>query len=245
MKCFRWIYAILVSIPLFLGADAVSPLDQIEISNGEIYLVKIESDKSSDELKQFKNQMINDVMYVLDYKEQMGVRLFEVFVTDPPQQKKNGMQKPPPFLVKEFKYKYLKKNTQSKIESLKIDYQPVPEQSQFNSFVVGTILLIVLLIIIAKSRPYIQRKIQLKRIKKQKSKEILQLINTASRREEYESILEQKKYIDDLFVPNEELNLLMDEIERIQYHQTWSDSELGAIESVKSKIGTLRMRNGV
>ncbi|MAZ48793.1 MAG: hypothetical protein CME65_09525 [Halobacteriovoraceae bacterium] len=230
--------------------DLVAPIDENNIiNNGEIYNVKIISDKTSEELKEFENQKINDVMWVIDFYEESGNRFFEVFVTDPPVPKKlkaNEEIKPevPAFGVSGFKYEYIKKNTQGEIETLMVNFDEVEgvNLKLLVSLVLGFfVILFVWLVYLKKTN----RKRKLKKLKKLKAIDLKEAFDKANSRSDFEKLYDERRYFIDLFQPEEELRDFFSIINRIQYKKEWSSQDMASLKKAKANIIGLRRRSGV
>lgn len=245
MKCFKFLSLFILLISQVYAKDYVAPLEVTTINNGEIYEVLVVSDKTDEELAGFVNTKINDVMFVLDFKRENENRIFEVFVTDPPQPQKNQEPTEPPFAVSGLKYEYIKKNTQGKIEYISIDY----EEALKNNWVKILISIIFILLVVAvfyffirirKSDKYI-----LKKLKKQKAKELKKQFENAKSREDFENLYNDKKYYLDLFTNHEELDEFFKRLNKVQYKKDWKEEDIKYIRDAQVDVDILRSKNGV
>jgi hypothetical protein len=240
--CFKVLLVILLSGQLY-AEDIVKPINQAVINNGEIYQAQIESSKSDEELEKFVGKKINDVMYVIDFKRSMGTRIFEIFVTDPPQQNQKK-DNAPSFLPSGFKYQFIKRNTQGDIETLEIDYNlPDFHVSWTPYYLLGALGSVVFIVLVFRKR--ILTFWTLKSLKRKKARELLGLLTAASERSDFETLLAQKKYFADLFHSDENLNKLFSMIQSIQYKRGWGEEELKALQKVKENILSLRSKIGI
>ena len=249
MRCCRLLLFLFLFSNLSISLaqnDVVAPLDDNPvISNGEIYQVKIISDRPSSELSEFKNRKINDVMWVMDYFEQDGQRIFEVFVTDPPAPKKNQTEPEKPlFGVTGFKYEYQQKNTQGQIESLVVNFT---EKEKFNiklAIGISLVILVALIVGLIYWRKTARTR-KLKRLKNKKAAELIELFDKAKSREDFEEIYDERKYYLDLFSEDSELRKLFNTINQIQYRKEWNIEDLRILTKLKNEIMQLRRRSGI
>lgn len=250
MKCFKisLILFSLFSFSVLADQDVVVPATESNIiNNGEIYQVKIVSEKSDQELEEFENQKINDIMWVISFESKGDGRYFEVFVTDPPKPKKvkpGEELERPAFGVSGFKYEYLRKNTQGAIEVFDIDYVQKRKLDLKSILLILFVIIIVLLIGLIYLKKT-ERSRKLKAIKKAKAKKLKEAFIVAKTREEFEELYEERRYFVDLFQESEELRDFFTTINQVQYKKIWSQEDLKEILKKRNNFPDLRRRSGV
>jgi hypothetical protein len=266
VKCFKLLYVVLFlfshqlygqalnapQYPLLLNGvekkiervDSVVPIRKKEIVNGEIYTVKIISEKTQEELKTFKNKMINEVMYVMEVHILDEERHFKVFITDPPKKKKKEI------LFDMSSFKYSPTNKGQSPEYLKIDtpYSLDLEEGT-QKIIIASLFTLISLIILWFLRKYILVKKNLRKKKKEElrqAKELIKLLENPKTREDFEMIYLERKEITRLLDFNRPQFLkLLNEINKFQYKKLWSDEDLvKVIESFK-KLEEFRVSGGI
>lgn len=253
MKCFKiliFTFNLILAANLSAQEDLVVPIDENNIiNNGEIYDVKIISSKSAQELKEFENQKINDVMWVIKFYEESGNRFFEVFVTDPPaprQLKNNENAEPevPAFGVSGFKYEFLKKNTQGGIETLMVNFNQVEgvNLKLLLSLVGGFFVILFFWLVYLKKTT---RKRRLKKLKKLKAADLKEAFDKANSRRDFEKLYDERRYFIDLFQPEDELRDFFTIINKIQYKKEWSSQDMANLKKAKANMIGLRRRSGI
>lgn len=245
MKCSKVLLMLFIFISSAIAKDYVAPLKETTINNGELYDVLVVSDKTDEELAGFINSKINDVMFVLDFKKENENRIFEIFVTDPPQPQQNEEPKEPAFAVSGLKYEYVKKNTQGKVEYIAIDYQEALKKNW------KTILLIAILLILLGAFAYFfirvrkSEKYILKNLKKKKAKELKKQFEDATERQDFEMLYREKKYYLDLFSNSDELNEFFNRLNTVQYKKEWNEQDIKYIRDAQVNVDILRSKNGI
>lgn len=244
VKCFSFIFSLLFAFSAE-SRDFVQAYQAKQVENGEIYKVEIVSNKSPEELALFKNKKINDFMYVLDFiRTEEDSNLFEVFITDPPRPQKDKKVVPPAFAIKDIKYNYQKKNSQGEIELINYSYN-YPEKETYGWMLGLFFCLAIIFIILFIKKAAIKDHYSLIRLKKKKTKFLIEILNQAETREEFEAIIIQKKYLHDLFTVDESHQAFLSSIEEIQYKERWTDEDIENLVAKKNKMNNLRPKYGV
>ncbi len=217
--------------------DSVAPLESSDVESGELYRVKIISKKSFEELKNYKNKRINEIMFVTDIiNDQMEGLIFEVFVTTPPKKKPD---EPYPFKALGFNYKNDKKDLQGDLKILTVnnpfDFNKYlnPKTVIFVSFLLAACLLILI--------SYIGYKIYIK-LKQRKERRLLVesyigLLENANSREDFEGVYASRKKIKEFVdLDNKGFILLLNKINDYQYRKEWKPDYTDELLALKEKI---------
>ena len=266
MKCFKLVYIFVFifthqvygqalnspQYPLLLNGiekkiervDSVVPIGPREIVNGEIYTVKIISEKTQEELKAFKNKMINEVMYVMEVHILDEERHFKIFVTDPPKKKKKEIL----FDMSSFKYSPINKGQNP--EFLKIDTPySLGLEKQTQEIFIGTIITILAAIVLWFIRRYllIKKKLRKKRkAKVRRAEELIELLGNPKTREDFEMIYIERKEITRVLDFNRAPFLkFLNEINKFQYKKTWSEDDLRKVNESFKKLEEFKVSGGI
>ncbi len=223
--------------------DRIRPLDQVDIENGEIYSVVVESEKSIEELQAFKNKRINDIMYVLEVRKEFDKKIFKVFVTDPPKKKKDKVD----FIPVNFNYNSKNKNVGQ--EYITFDKKFELNQNKAMSYlwlILAAIGLIGILSFGTKLLVYQRRISKDKQIRKAEALELQDLLNAAKIRPDFEEIYKKRRKILKSILLNEEsFEEFLSFIDRVQYKPKWSEPELEEVKTLFKKINIEGIKRGV
>lgn len=223
--------------------DRIRPLDQVDIENGEIYSVVVESEKSIEELQAFKNKRINDIMYVLEVRKEFDKKIFKVFVTDPPKKKKDKVD----FVPVNFNYNSKNKNVGQ--EYITFDKKFELNQNKAMSYlwlILAAIGLIVLVILGVKLLVYQRRVSKERQIRKAEALELQDLLQTAKIRPDFENIYKNRRKILKFLNLNEEsFQEFLSYIDIIQYKPQWSENEIEETKILFKKINIEGIKRGV
>lgn len=226
--------------------DRVVPIDEKEIVNGEIYNVKIISDKTEEELRSYKNKMINAVMYVMDVKILYEERHFEIFVTDPPKKKIDDKK----IIFDMSEFKYAPKNQGQPQEFYKIDTKfSLDKSSQSSRIVWMSFSGLILLFIAWFTRKYylVKMKLRAKRkLKRKQAEDLLEKIQNAKSRHDFELIYLNRKEITKLLDFEKQPFLgLLNEINKRQYKKEWDDKDFIVIKDEFEKLTEFKVNRGI
>lgn len=259
MICFRKYTALLILIVysyLSVGysqvvdkieiLDTVVPLNEQskEITNGEIYIVKIISEKSIDDLKTYKNKKINEIMYVMDLSSKPDGNYFKVFVTDPPKKPKKKID----FALLGFQYKPTNKGMGQDFYAFASDFKLNKNIGSYGWYI-GALFLIVLLGFSPKLIKFYKNYKRKKYLRKQTlifSKELLEKVRKAQTRKDYEKIYSDRKMIQK-FLDLDHGNFVkfLNTLAAIQYKRDWSEKEKELINNLFKEIKYFKVKSGI
>lgn len=241
MKCYKLlINFLLVLYSSLLFGNEVIPIDVVEITNGEIYRVKVQSELTDDELVKFKNQKINKIMYVTDVIIEEN-REFEVFITNPDVKKENSEDEKEVFSWEQFQFKPTQKDVNSDLFAFQKNYK-IDKKNIVNLIVFSFIAFIVVFGIIYVLKKYLRNKRE-KYLRREKINKLENLVKSADKRIDFELIYNSKEEILKYKLYNEsKLNKLLNTINDIQYKKEWTDEELNELVNLKK---LLRSSDGI
>jgi hypothetical protein len=226
--------------------DSVIPINNPEIVNGEIYTVKVISEKSESDLLNFKNKMINEVMYVMEVHILDEERHFKVFVTDPPKKKKKKKK----ILFDMSSFKYSPTNQGQSPEFLKIDIPYNLDMDENTKKIIWiTLLSILIIIMILFSRKFIHTKSKKRKKRKKKlelAKSLMELLDAPKTREDFEMIYMERKVITENLEFNKPPFLkLLNEVNKYQYKEEWSEEDLNKVSESYRKLDEFKVSSGI
>jgi hypothetical protein len=259
VKCYSLLILFFFSFRLYgqplnetvLDIDKVAPIDEVTIVNGEIYLVGIKSNKSNKELRAFKNTKINDVMYVMEFIELPDdeLRRFKVFVTDPPTKKPGAKEEKKPFFAMVgFEYKPEKKAQSQDFLQIDIPYELSKTKGYFAYIIVFIFLIlsIPLGLFVSRKVTIQKRKKMIKKMKKEKIKDLMNLIEDSQDRVSYEQVfLEKKNIIKLLNINREYFDDFIAELDSIQYQASWTEQEHLKLEKKYNMFKKSKVSSGI
>jgi len=241
VKCYKLlINCLLVLYSSILFGNEVIPIDVVEITNGEIYRVKILSELTDDELEKFKNQKINKIMYVTDVIIDRN-REFEVFITNPDVKKESSEEEKDVFSWEQFQFKPTQKDINSDLFAFQKNYK-IDKKNIMTLIVFSFVAFIVVFIIIYLFKKYLRKKRE-KILRKEKINKLQSLVLSAFKRIDFELIYNSREEILKYKLYNEDkFNNLLNAINDIQYKKEWTDAELNELVNCKK---LLRSRDGI
>ena len=233
--------------------DRVLPqTSNIKVVNNEIYDVLIESNKSDEDLLAFKNQKINKVMYVMDVILSDDTKIFKVFVTDPPKPKKKGEKEKTEII--HFDMSAFKYSPENPIKNQDFITMDTPFDLGITTDQSKKILFSLLAVMFILPLLYLGRKLILKykitsrrrRILRDKTDGLIEVIKTAKTRSDFETIYAVRKDIDEYIeLNNIEFKKFLEELNKIQFMKDWNEDQLAKITQQYKKIGEPEVIDGV
>ena len=226
--------------------DTVVPLNEQskEITNGEIYTVKIISEKNFEELEKYKNKKINEIMYVMDLNRKPDGNYFKVFVTDPPKKPKKKID----FALLGFQYKPTNKGMGQDFYAFASDFKLNNSVSSYGWYI-GVLLLIVILGFSPKLIKLYKNYKRKKYLRKQTlifSRELLEKVRKAQTRKDFEKIYSDRKVIQKfLDIDHGNFVKFLNTLAAIQYKREWSEKECELINNLFKEIRYFKVRSGI
>ncbi len=193
--------------------------DKQDLNIGEIYPVKIQSSKGTQELKSYKNKFINSSMYVLEYIEPNS---YIVFINTPKKAKnENTFFEPSGFNIRE-----MQGQPPQSFAILDTPFKDEEKTNNLYQYIVIAIIVFFLLIIMYISIPYMIKKIKKRKYVALRKKELQAILENVQERKQFEKIYQYKKDFKKYTkIDIESLDNYIDELNTIQYKKDWSDED--------------------
>lgn len=237
---------VLKNIEIIEKMSMVIPYEADEIESGELYKVKVVSVKNFDKLVTYKNQRINEIMFVTEVIDNRPDGfLFEVFVTTPPKDKK---AKEYSFKYEGFKYKNDKKDLQGDLVTLAVsnpfDFSNLKFDMKYKVAIIVIFLLLTYLMFIICRKIYRHRK--RKKLFSRRAKELIGLIKNAKSKEDYERIYREKKEISKYVALDEKKFIkLLSKINDYQFRASWNEAYSLEIQEVSKNLDIKGVNRGI
>ena len=219
--------------------DSVVPLgDERRLQVGEIYKVKIESQKRVEDLRQYQYKKINSFMYVMDFLKDDKARVFEVFIINPPKENKKNHETE---LFTPIGFQLVSTKSQTLPEYLKIPISYDLKSLQSISWrwwaaIIGIFLFVVSWFLYPTFKKIQKNKKKRKR-KKQEVENLIRLLEMAKEKKDFEEIYSKKKEIlNNLDLDRRVFNDFINEIRSKQFRADWKDLDLDSIKKKQQKL---------
>lgn len=260
MKCYSAfiIITLLFQYGLVLGReievfDSVIPLNSDNIiKNNEVYDVLIKSEKTTDELLKHKGKKINDIMFVMEFFEKNNQRIYRVFVTDPPQPKKNLAEEEKNevsniFDRVAFDYRPINPKSTDDFKSYELPYELLPNKNTLLralTFVFFTMLSFPFVWFLYR---YILKMLKTRKNKKDhklKERELMKFIEKIRDRNDFEKLYSIKDEIKlHCDIDEDEFKKLLNLINKFQYMRSWSQEQIDLLNRHLRNI--IRVKSGI
>jgi hypothetical protein len=219
--------------------DSVVPLgDERRLQVGEIYKVKIESQKRVEDLRQYQYKKINSFMYVMDFLKEDKARVFEVFIINPPKENKKNHETE---LFTPIGFQLVSTKSQTLPEYLKIPISYDLKSLQSISWrwwaAIISIFLFVVSWFLYPTFKKIQKNKKKRKRKKQEVENLIRLLEMAKEKKDFEEIYSKKKEIlNNLDLDRRVFNDFINEIRSKQFRADWKDLDLDSIKKKQQKL---------
>lgn len=224
--------------------DSISSETDKIFYNGEIYTVRIHSEKGDEELEGLEYKRITPVVYVMDFYVEDGERFFKVFVTNPPKKEEKIAV---PFQLVDIEYKSTKKPPMMDFAVIESHFNLDKETKTYTIYylVAGVLFLILLFFLLKFFRVQKERR-ALRRKRKDKASALIEQFSQAQERSDFEAIYKRRSEIrQSVDLDQKNFNALMESINKIQYQKQWTLEELEQIRSDKNKVDVIGIKVGI
>jgi hypothetical protein len=227
--------------------DSVLPQgDDTTIKNNEIYDVLVKSEKSDEELKAYKNQKINKIMYVMDTFIDSEKRVFRVFVMDTPKKDDETI-----ITFDRLAFNYDPSNPALGQDYIQLDvpYEFRPDKDFIMTalmYVLAAMVLCPLLWFSFVGLRRMQKKAKLKLSKKEKADDLMLFLGKLHERSDFEEVFAKRDDIREfLDFDEEEFEILLKNIDQYQYMKTWNQDQFSLLRTQIEKLEIKKATSGV